>query len=745
MKTHKNKTVLSPSSPLTTLDPERGDETAADTEHRGVHVKKPGKIGSHSMVSLHSAWEHEPTPPTPATTYVTTTVTSSAIAVPPISSFILHSSPTTPAVPAPPSPTSASTSLPKFMKPQVPSPDARDNHGKGRSSRDAPRLRVTYTTSASSALFEGRRAPRKDAAEFFTRSISPSTYDEKGRLLRTPLTLSQFASQERAQQEFIHRNAPPPPSPMTGPGPFPLLPPQSQSLMSPPSTPMRVALCKNRSLSSSATNLGLSVIIANAGSAATPPSATSASKPPPRPPFSVADSGIGVVTDSPEHRQHGDILTVNTVTVKVRESEGKSETGGEGSTDTDELKETVGKEIGGGDDEKKDKNNEEEAEEEEKSEKSEEESEFAGEIGLNPNVFGLDKEVGEEAEIVNAEALVEQIKARAMPAVRALAGLIHSQASVLFITGAGASVASGIPTFRRGSDGIWNNYIYSWGTRSKFLRDPAAWWNDFWFRTHEEDPFRDTRPCAAHYAITEIMRRYPKTYLVTQNVDRLHLISGSDPARTIEVHGALGVYRCTNSACQYAAEKYFTAAQVRFERDAKGAYVPPRCSKCSSYIMPLTLLFDELYSSHSFFKKELVQDWLDIADAIVFVGTSFSVNLTLEALRTGVMWESQMFNFNIEPLSSDIAAPVQNVTGPSEILLPLLEEQIAALENENNPSSDNASSVSASSASSISLLQSSSSFSQQRIDEFFDPYTSTPKDGNSGNDDSLVGKYCTIQ
>lgn len=45
-------------------------------------------------------------------------------------------------------------------------------------------------------------------------------------------------------------------------------------------------------------------------------------------------------------------------------------------------------------------------------------------------------------------------------------------------------------------------------------------------------------------------RQFPNVRLATQNIDRLHLRAGVDPRRVAEVHGALGVYRCTNLFAQ---------------------------------------------------------------------------------------------------------------------------------------------------------------------------------------------------
>ena len=85
-----------------------------------------------------------------------------------------------------------------------------------------------------------------------------------------------------------------------------------------------------------------------------------------------------------------------------------------------------------------------------------------------------------------------------------------------------------------------------WGTKRKFLEDPATWWTDFWLKSHDTAEFLNARPSASHVAISQIVRAYPNVRVATQNVDRLHLKSGIDPSHLVEVHGAIGLYRCVN-------------------------------------------------------------------------------------------------------------------------------------------------------------------------------------------------------
>lgn len=103
-----------------------------------------------------------------------------------------------------------------------------------------------------------------------------------------------------------------------------------------------------------------------------------------------------------------------------------------------------------------------------------------------------------------------------------LAKTLKSGHMVLFITGAGLSVASGISTYRSETTSIWSNFIYEWGTRSKFLEDPLIWYNKFWLRTHEKIEYFEASPNEGHYAIARISHRCD-VKVVTQNIDRLHL------------------------------------------------------------------------------------------------------------------------------------------------------------------------------------------------------------------------------
>ena len=88
--------------------------------------------------------------------------------------------------------------------------------------------------------------------------------------------------------------------------------------------------------------------------------------------------------------------------------------------------------------------------------------------------------------------------------VRTAAGMIHNAGHLVVFTGAGISTESGLPDFR-GPDGVWTR-------RDKGLppkRTGVRW--------------SDVDPNDGHMAIVELQSMGLMKFLISQNVDNLHL------------------------------------------------------------------------------------------------------------------------------------------------------------------------------------------------------------------------------
>ncbi len=104
---------------------------------------------------------------------------------------------------------------------------------------------------------------------------------------------------------------------------------------------------------------------------------------------------------------------------------------------------------------------------------------------------------------------------------------------IVFLTGAGMSVESGLTTFRD-AGGLWDNYpVERVATHEGWEADPN-YVNDFYNMLRMK--YKDVKPCDGHRLIAEMEKDYDVT-VVTQNVDALHEAAGSK--NVIHLHGEM--------------------------------------------------------------------------------------------------------------------------------------------------------------------------------------------------------------
>lgn len=113
--------------------------------------------------------------------------------------------------------------------------------------------------------------------------------------------------------------------------------------------------------------------------------------------------------------------------------------------------------------------------------------------------------------------------------VKQLAQWIFESKYLVVFTGAGISTESGLPDFR-GPDGIWTR-------RDKGLPSKPR-------------PFSSVEPNASHRAIVELQNVGKMRFLISQNVDNLHLMSGIKPDLLAELHGNTTKLRCQRCRTQ---------------------------------------------------------------------------------------------------------------------------------------------------------------------------------------------------
>ena len=211
----------------------------------------------------------------------------------------------------------------------------------------------------------------------------------------------------------------------------------------------------------------------------------------------------------------------------------------------------------------------------------------------------------------------------------------------LFITGAGVSASSGIPTFR-GNDGFWavgsKNYTpQEMATRIMYENNPA----DFllWYFKRFAS-YRDVKPNTVHYWLAN-------KQLITQNIDGLDGRAGNK--NYISIHGRLDkvVLYQNEMDVQSPFDANWNEIDLSLnpnDEELKKNLLDKFKINLNNYnilspklglsLKPYVLLFDEIYTD--LYRMSEAEEWMNNADKIIFMGTSFSVNITSIALRTAI-------------------------------------------------------------------------------------------------------------
>lgn len=189
-----------------------------------------------------------------------------------------------------------------------------------------------------------------------------------------------------------------------------------------------------------------------------------------------------------------------------------------------------------------------------------------------------------------------------------LNNMINHSRKIVFFTGAGISVPSGIPDFRS-ANGLYNE------ERDDHIRPEDIISHSF-YMAHKElfysfyknkMMYLDAKPNAAHKWIAELEKNKQVT-VVTQNIDGLHTLAGSQ--NVVEIHGSIHRNYCER------CNKFFDAKYVH---DAEGV---PHCDKCGGDIKPDVVLYEESLNEDEINRaiNAIMQ-----ADTLVVIGTSLSV------------------------------------------------------------------------------------------------------------------------
>lgn len=235
----------------------------------------------------------------------------------------------------------------------------------------------------------------------------------------------------------------------------------------------------------------------------------------------------------------------------------------------------------------------------------------------------------------------------------------------VFLTGAGVSAESGVPTFRDAATGLWSKYEPTeLATPQAFQRDPDLVWRFYQYRRQIAAP---AKPNPGHYALAELEALKPDLWIITQNVDDLHEQSGSQ--HVIRLHGRLRDSRCSQN-CK-GDPTLIDLDKFRLNSPDTA----PRCPYCSARIRPDVVWFNEMLPL-----PVLEAAWSAIskADLVIIVGTSGMVHpaadMPMDARDRGV----PVIEINPQPSALTPVADLW-IDQPSGVALPELAHRVTAL------------------------------------------------------------------
>ena len=183
---------------------------------------------------------------------------------------------------------------------------------------------------------------------------------------------------------------------------------------------------------------------------------------------------------------------------------------------------------------------------------------------------------------------------------------IKDSDNIVFFGGAGVSTESGIQDFRS-VDGIYNQkYAYPPETilsHSFFMAKPEEFYKFY----HDKMIVDGVMPNQAHLRLAELEREGKLKAVITQNIDGLHQLAGSQ--KVLELHGSTHKNTCMSCGKKYGYETVSKAEGV------------PRCD-CGGIIKPDVVLYEEGLDTDVI--NEAVR-CIREADVLIIGGTSLVV------------------------------------------------------------------------------------------------------------------------
>jgi NAD-dependent deacetylase len=196
-----------------------------------------------------------------------------------------------------------------------------------------------------------------------------------------------------------------------------------------------------------------------------------------------------------------------------------------------------------------------------------------------------------------------------LQAIDRIVEYLAASRSLLFITGAGISADSGLPTYR-GIGGLYNVNTTEEGmpieealSGETMRTRPELTWKYLAQIGRAAFAARFNR---GHEVIAEMEARFERVWTLTQNVDGFHRQAGSQ--NVIDIHGDMHDLYCTACGLRQTVDRFDEAS------------LPPRCPECETILRPDVVLFGEMLPAEKV--ERLYQEVTRGFDVVFSIGTT---------------------------------------------------------------------------------------------------------------------------
>ncbi|WP_022851096.1 SIR2 family NAD-dependent protein deacylase [Limisalsivibrio acetivorans] len=264
--------------------------------------------------------------------------------------------------------------------------------------------------------------------------------------------------------------------------------------------------------------------------------------------------------------------------------------------------------------------------------------------------------------------------------------ILKGTRSCIFLTSAGMSAESGIPTFRD-KEGYWRNFpvFKEKGLDAIDLASPSAFrsvphhaWAFYEWRRRNAT---ENTPHDGYRIINRLINEFfEHSFVHTTNTDNYHLFSGLSEDMIYEVHGNIFRLQCMKGiGCSYAYRDNQDVPLCELDYERMSASDLPMCPECGGLLRPNVLMFGDFeYVEHAY-QYGNFRDFINhagVPDVAFLIGSSGSIptndHVACRLQNSG----TKVITINPDPTSVRVCTPELYLQRGASEALQMVEDAV---------------------------------------------------------------------